>query len=358
MARGPYHISDDEHGPYVVVFAALLMTYTILCFIARLVMRFTINGPLGADDWTVAAGSIIAVIQSALKISEARHGLGKRTDAVGLDDIEAIGKLSFAGDILYIAGMALSRAASFLLIARLTRQTHHARAAYVGVLITGVLGFVSMFVLGLRCNFAPWRIVPKCSETTTRWYIIEGLGTFVELIAAWIPIYLVWSLRMRLKAKFVVLFAFSFRLPVFVIIAFRLYYLWRESVRNDPLFYGADSSVFLEAALHYGLMAATIPCLKPFVKAFNTGWFDTRGVDTSLHSDGYALSNLNRTKYSANAEIVSGSDEIDNLESIPRGRLRQRGSDTPSSAGSDIMIIRRTKAWNVSYENDDAAVLK
>lgn len=58
MSGGPYHISNDEHGPYVVVFAALLMTYTIFCYLARLVMRFTMNGPLRADDWVVTVGTV------------------------------------------------------------------------------------------------------------------------------------------------------------------------------------------------------------------------------------------------------------------------------------------------------------
>lgn len=131
----------------------------------------------------------------------------------------------------------------------------------------------------------------------------------------------------------------------------RLYFLRKESTRNDPLFYGADSSVCLEVALHYGLMAATIPCLKPFVKAFNTGWFDTRAVNHSSYSDAYALSNLTRTKYSVNAEAGNTSTR-DILPSARDGHARRQGSETPSSTGSDIMIIRQTTAWNVSYEHD------
>ncbi|EEP80629.1 conserved hypothetical protein [Uncinocarpus reesii 1704] len=270
MAGGPYHISDDEHGPYVVIFAAILMTYMILCYLMRLLLRFTINGPLGLDDWTVTAGSVVAIVQTALKISEAKHGLGKRTDAVSLENRDIVGKV-------------------------------------------------------------------------VRWYIVEGLGIFVELIAAWLPVYLVWNLRMRLKSKFVVLLAFSFRLPVFVIAAFRIYFLHQEFIHNDPLFYGASSSVCLEAALHFGLMAATIPCMKPFIKAFNTGWL--LALDTSTPSEGYALSNMHRTAYSANAE-TQFSSKSSIFQASRQGHVLHQEPGTPSSAGSDKMIIRRTTAWN------------
>lgn len=58
MAGGPYHVSENDHGPWVVIMAAVMMTYMILCYFARLMMRLTINGPLGADDWMVTAGSV------------------------------------------------------------------------------------------------------------------------------------------------------------------------------------------------------------------------------------------------------------------------------------------------------------
>lgn len=50
--------------------------------------------------------------------------------------------------------------------------------------------------------------------------------------------------------------------------------------------------------MHYGLMAATMPTLKPFVKAFNTGWgtIDSQGVGgygQSSH-DSYAMESLSK----------------------------------------------------------------
>ena len=60
MPYGPYHVTDTEHGPRVVIISGVLMSYMILCYVARLLMRMTINGPLGADDWVVAAGSVSA----------------------------------------------------------------------------------------------------------------------------------------------------------------------------------------------------------------------------------------------------------------------------------------------------------
>lgn len=113
----------------------------------------------------------------------------------------------------------------------------------------------------------------------------------------------------------------------------------------------------MEILLHYGLMASTIPCLKPFVKSFNTGYFDTRAVvDGSSQGEAYVLSNMSRSKYTATAENAadvpkSGSNIGGMLKGNKKGHIRSQGSDSPSSTGSDKMIIRRTTAWDVSYDN-------
>ncbi|EFQ97430.1 hypothetical protein MGYG_00471 [Nannizzia gypsea CBS 118893] len=357
----PYHITGDENGPLVVVSSAIMVTYMILCYLIRVFMRFTINGPFGKDDWALTFGSLIAVVQTGLKISEAYAGLGRRRELVPMEEIQRLEKLAYAGDIFYLVALAFSRVSTFLLISRVTQQKNHLRAAHMGAIGSMVISITSVFLICMRCNLSrPWdlfspgcpqivRTFPPCVERLaySRWYTIETLGIIVELYAAWVPVYLVWSLQMHLRSKIIVLFAFSFRLPVLVAAGARLYYLRQQQMQEDLLFYGAAASVCLEVELHYGLMAATIPCLKPFVKLFNTGWFDTRGVSTNSAGEQYALSNITPAR-------VSVTTEASKKPWNDRRHVRQQSAS--SSAGSDIMIIRQTTAWDVTYDVNDRAV--
>ncbi|KAM5477442.1 hypothetical protein McanCB56680_007344 [Microsporum canis] len=330
-----------------------MMTYMVLCYLVRLFMRITINGPFGKDDWALTFGSIIAVVQTGLKISEAYAGLGRRRHLVSLPEIERVEKLAYAGDIFYLVALAFSRVSTFLLVARLTRQKNHLRAANLGAIGSMVISITSVFLICMRCDLSrPWELItPECSQMYSRWYTVETLGILVELYAAWVPIYLVWSLQMHLQSKFVVLFAFSFRLPVLVAAGARLYYLRQQQVHEDFLFYGAAASVCLEVELHYGLMAATIPCLKPFVKLFNTGWFDTRAIHSTSGGEHYALSNLTPARVT-----VTADDKLPKKQWNDRRHARAQSSGAPSSAGSDIMIIRQTTAWDVTYDTNDRVV--
>ncbi|EZF29086.1 hypothetical protein GY631_0310 [Trichophyton interdigitale] len=346
----PYHVTAEENGPLVVVSSAIMMTYMVLCYLVRVFMRFTINGPFGKDDWSLTIGSLIAVVQTGLKISEAYAGLGRRRHLVPLEEIERIEKLAYAGDIFYLVALAFSRVSTFLLIARVTRQKNHLRAASLGAIGSMVISITSVFLICMRCDLSrPWNLIsPGCSQMYSRWYTVETLGILVELYAAWVPIYLLWSLQMQIKSKLIVLFAFSFRLPVLVAAGARLYYLRQQQMHEDILFSGAAASVCLEVELHYGLMAATIPCLKPFVKLFNTGWFDTRAMHSTSGGEQYALSNIQPTG--------STEDKSTRRKWNDRRHVRSQGSSAPSSAGSDIMIIRQTTAWDVTYDTNDQTV--
>ncbi|OJD21682.1 hypothetical protein ACJ73_06976 [Blastomyces percursus] len=66
---GPHHITDDDQGPLVTIIASLMMVYMIFCYLARLLTRFSINGPFGSDDWVITIGTV----SKGFPIFEASH---------------------------------------------------------------------------------------------------------------------------------------------------------------------------------------------------------------------------------------------------------------------------------------------
>jgi hypothetical protein len=82
-------------------------------------------------------------------------------------------------------------------------------------------------------------------------------------------------------------------------------------------------------------MAATIPCLKPFVMAFNTGW----GQGTKRHAGGYYdQSGTSGSHSTTRAPHWSGDEE-----------------ERPMAAGcvdvDDSLQIRETREWTVCSES-------
>lgn len=76
-----------------------------------------------------------------------------------------------------------------------------------------------------------------------------------------------------------------------IVAALRIFYLRKQNMLGDPFFYGVDPSVCMEIELHYGLIAATIACLKPFVKSFNTGYLGRLEIIPDAFRDTIPLQN-------------------------------------------------------------------
>ncbi len=130
-------------------------------------------------------------------------------------------------------------------------------------------------------------------------------------------------------------------------------------------------------------MAATIPCMKPFVKAFNTGYLGTAARQTD-YGYGYATGTFGHSGDKTNGQSFAlqsmrsrhGDDKRDaphhqksthNLK-LKEKQIRpdladttayvehnqgQEESGSVTSQGSDQMIIRRTVGWDIRYEDDD-----
>ncbi|KAG9201407.1 hypothetical protein G6514_005779 [Epicoccum nigrum] len=102
-----------------------------------------------------------------------------------------------------------------------------------------------------------------------KWQAITALDIVTEGLIFFIAVQLVWTLHMRWKAKFMVVFAFSARLPIILIAAIRLYY-FHQAISNTNVTYA--SSFYLVAnqwQMSYAIISLTITGMGPFLRPFN-----------------------------------------------------------------------------------------
>ena len=101
----------------------------------------------------------------------------------------------------------------------------------------------------------------------SHWQAVVAFNIFTEIILALTSIYLVWSLQQSFAKKAMVVFAFDLRLFVIVPIAFHLYYISDSVGSNDPTLRATFMVVSKQAEISYAIIAASIPCLRPFILA-------------------------------------------------------------------------------------------
>lgn len=99
--------------------------------------------------------------------------------------------------------------------------------------------------------------------------------------------------------------------------------------------------VATEVLLHSSLMAATVPCLKPFVIAFNTGWGQGGQKDGS-----YLRSETSEGPPSkARSRPYPADDEI---TMIPTGGARECEGYLEEASGG--LMIHQTREWSLRTE--------
>lgn len=179
-------------------------------------------------------------------------------------------------------------------------------------------------------------------------------------------------------------------------IILRLYYLKIELASSDPTFNAVLTSIWTQVHEDYIIIATTIPCLKPFMVACNTGWGHaaphTGDASKLPHSGSYGLVSLtNGGKSNAagkNSTLVS-SVGIPNLQNtttnsvgvaphvhlgdhhhnnnnksgaVVENHTRQSSEQAPvdeaamsiASNDSQQMIIRREVGYSVTYDDEAA----
>ena len=126
--------------------------------------------------------------------------------------------------------------------------------------------------------------------------------------------------------------------------------------------------MYASIEMHYSLIAATIPCMRIFLKNFTTGWLGTTAdqvdhtatLDATKGSNSYALSSM--SSHARNRHLDSrshfrsekgdghgdgdgelklrGDDAINITQVTHPDNITETGSNT--SDGSDRIIIRKT----------------
>lgn len=158
---------------------------------------------------------------------------------------------------------------------------------------------------------------------------------------------------------------------------FRIVYLKDILADPDPTYNGVYIIIATQVVLHYSLMAATFPCLKPFLAAFDKELLDTSKLQSpmggnsyyrsrrtqdkgyELHSVDKEISHLSRANSNFrlhNIDHAIGTTQTNVERTVEAAAAPQQherlyiDARSTESDGSDVMIIRKTQEWHVTTE--------
>ncbi|PGH15913.1 hypothetical protein AJ79_02080 [Helicocarpus griseus UAMH5409] len=351
-----YVITDTDKRGIIVIVATALCSWMILSFCIRVYMRSRICGPFKTDDFAVGVGTVLGTTQVAVLVKAAAHGFGKVLKLIDQSEVSVAEKAFYASEILFILAHTAAKISVSFLLKRLGRDALFKRLCDMHHGVVFVWGIASALSIALKCNFdQPWLLRNECMNLHRFWGAYTAFDITTELSLLAMTAYLVWGLQLAWKRKAIVVFAFAFRLPVIAFGITRFIYLLPALKSDDAFIDAAPGTICTEILLHYSLMAATIPCLQPFVVAFNTGWGQgnqstKRGNYVVTTRNSIAMSPHVNCSTATTAPIIEGegSHQVDDREV---GFARHKTEELDDSMNNhNFPQIIKTREWVVEHE--------
>ncbi|KAI1618475.1 hypothetical protein EDD37DRAFT_622808 [Exophiala viscosa] len=384
----------DQRGVLYIITALCLAT-SIVSLLIRAYVRVEFSQSYGKDDISVAAAFILLIVQSCLIFLAASKGVGEALSDIASGDLLSLQKTYYAANLLYIATLWATKISTLFLILRLAVQRIHTRTTTAVLGVTGILGLVSFLLAALDCNLnAPWIFINgQCSREGAHWRAIAAFDIITELLPFGTLCFIINSVQIPRSKKLAIVAGFAFRLLLIFPLAFRLHYVLASLHAHDITLRQDRIVINTQVELVTAMVAATVPCLRPFMAATYTTWGGR--VDTVSGSE-YNKSGSNSGKKhttSGSKSVLSslrigrskkGVDELTSRDDIslepmsqswsakgmdgnqterhPSTIRKQSGDDSGAmnqaddqqslgSHDSQRMIIRRDVEWNVRFEN-------
>ncbi|GAB7331729.1 hypothetical protein MBLNU13_g03705t2 [Cladosporium sp. NU13] len=224
-------------------------------------------------------------------------------------------------------------------------------------------GVNSGLAIAFQCSLpTPWSVPDgqHCIDMWRLWKGVELTAVALEVFIFGISLLLVWSLRMKLRLKAMVVFAFSVRLLVIIPIGLRLEYINHAAISSRSIYTSVAVTAITTITTHIAIMSSTLPCLKQFLAMFESGMIGelsdatytgsgkgTR-TDTSI-----ALASLTSGIGTVHGRRRRASDELELRPDQTVGDSRAEVSADAISAisnRSDAAIIKKTQRWEISYD--------
>jgi hypothetical protein len=191
----------------------------------------------------------------------------------------------------------------------------------------------AVFSSALQCDPSqPWRLVGQhCDDVYLRLKAVCIIDAILEAAIVACTVFMVRPLKTPASKKFVVVFVFSFRLPIIVIIAFRLHTFHHAGLTTNFTLLEAMYITLTQTQVNYSLISATIPNLRPIINNLNTHYgamADSTLAGSNYNSNSNSGNSGERTQRSGSRRNSRRSSMGNIFAMGPLKRLKSKAKDS------------------------------
>ncbi|GCB25368.1 hypothetical protein AAWM_08253 [Aspergillus awamori] len=352
-----------DHVDEIAIATIYLMVMMILAVLIRLAFRLHMLRSLEWDDGTISLALIFAVAQCAVILVGTEHGLGKRKLSLNGREVHTLEKALYSSNILYVLALSLAKISVLLLLNKLSVNRWHKKISFWTSVLVGIWTVPVFFTLAFQCGVPePWDASNgHCINIFAFWAGISPIDIITELVICILPIYIVKPVQVIFGKKVTVVVAFFIRIFVVITTIIRLIFMryskpYPSTDMNDAAF---ATTITTECVLCVSIMTACIPCLKPFLDAFDSGMLNVSlhkriggGSNSNSYGNTYALTSMTKGVKESATRSRYLEDEIEGL-GASAAAFAVTSPGQPLGRRDSTLVIQRTDQWSVRCEYVD-----
>ncbi|KAH6667783.1 hypothetical protein B0J14DRAFT_489146 [Halenospora varia] len=315
-------LADVNKGPDIL---GAIATTTVLAFtivIMRLYVRIVMIRAMGVDDYIIIAALICSLVSFGVNIPDVALGAGRHAAyIIPSSNIPKGLKLNFVTQPFLLAGTTLVKVSIGFFLLRIAPNKWYRRALLsvnTFLLVITTFFIVTLFVqcrpltavwdFTLRPTAKCWDagLLQRLSYTNTSINIVTDFG-FAAL-----PIPMLWNVQINKRTKTALLALMA--LGVFAAIAgiMKLTTISSYGRSGDFLFDSAGLTIWTTTELNVGIIAGSIPCLKPLFKFMldKSGYASKSKSKPKPNTRTYAMQSSGKTTRSGLDSVVERGEYV------------------------------------------------
>ncbi|PON25133.1 hypothetical protein TGAM01_v206214 [Trichoderma gamsii] len=265
---------EDRSGQ-ILALNIVFMTVTTIAVSLRVYCRGWIVRSFGIDDHLMVVSWLAFTAYLISQHVGISYGTGKSRDMLSASDNRNALLTWYVCELFYVFCTCVVKVSVGFFLLRVAIDIKHIWILRLSIASTVVFSIAFFFIGVFQCNpiSAYWEIYPGiegyCIPERTI-IIMNYVGSCLNCIADWtfgiLPAFIVWSLKMPLKTKILVIVLLSFAAIASTATLVRYKYVNTLSEGRNFLFATADIANWSTVEVGVGITAASLATLKPLFR--------------------------------------------------------------------------------------------
>ncbi|KAF2236778.1 hypothetical protein EV356DRAFT_574700 [Viridothelium virens] len=266
-------LDADHRGPLINLATWITLVAAILLAITKLGTKYYLAKRLQRDDVFMALALVVAIGETIATGIQVTSGLGQPQSQLSSQKFENFQKATLAAELFYIPTIYLAKLAPLHFVTTLCQLRFRRLIVQSTIVFIGVWIVISIFSIAFQCDLPQtWNTsTNKCFDRLAFWDINAVVDAFTQLLAAFLPIYLLHDLQLPWAKKSLAMLSFvPIALTVPLTILRPIYF--SNTVHSTDLSSSAYR-VALVSKIHANLsiVVCSFPFLKPVLEAMSVG---------------------------------------------------------------------------------------